>query len=185
MAEERNIKDMEVNSKELSLILGLSVRRIQQMVQDGILDPMEQGVFVLTDAVQQYLKFICKNLPNEEDTKLERARKKAEAQLKASKATVAKLEAEELRGNMHRSDDVAAFTEDLIYTIRASLLALPGRLSVDVASVDTPAEASEIVRREVYKIMRELANYKYDPLKYEERVRQRMEWSERDGDDDG
>ncbi len=32
-------------------------------------------------------------------------------------------------------------TEDLIYTIRGSLMALPGRLAVDVAAVATPAEA--------------------------------------------
>ena len=40
----------------------------------------------------------------------------------------------------------------------------------------TPAEAAEIIRREVYAIMRELAQYRYDPEKYEERVRARMDW---------
>jgi hypothetical protein len=63
-------------------------------------------------------------------------------------------------------------------------MALPGRLAVDVASCDTPAEASDVIRREVYKIMRELAGYHYDPKKYEERVRERRDWSERDNDDE-
>ena len=77
---------------------------------------------------------------------------------------------------MHRSEDVAAMTEDLIYTIRGMLVALPGRLAVDVASVDTPAEAAELLRREIFKVMAELANYRYDPKKYEERVRERRDW---------
>ena len=70
------------------------------------------------------------------------------------KATIAKLEAEELKGTMHRAEDVAALTEDLVYTIRGALNALPGRLAVDVAAVSTPAEASEVIRKEVSKVMR-------------------------------
>ena len=96
--------------------------------------------------------------------------------MKASKAQIAKMEADELRGKMHRSEDVAAMTEDLIYTVRGSLMALPGRLAVDVAATATPAEAAEIIRKEVHALMRELANYQYDPQKYEERVRERRKW---------
>ena len=102
------------------------------------------------------------------------------------KATIAKLEAEELKGKMHRSEDVAAMTTDLIYAIRGAMMALPGRLAVDVASANSPAEAAEIIRREVNKAMRELSNYRYDPKKYEERVRERRAWeadSGRDVDD--
>jgi len=50
----------------------------------------------------------------------------------------------------------------------------------------SPAEAAEIIRREVNKAMRELSNYRYDPKKYEERVRERRAWeadSGRDADD--
>ena len=73
-------------------------------------------------------------------------------------------------------------TEDLVYTIRGALNALPGRLAVDTAAAATPAEASEVIRKEVGKVMRELAAYHYDPKKYEERVRERRDWSERDAD---
>ena len=82
------------------------------------------------------------------------------------------------------SEDVAAMTEDLIYTIRGSLMALPGRLAMDVAAVSTAAEASEIIRKEVYEIMIDLSRYKYDPAKYEERVRTRRDWMEQDFDDE-
>ena len=101
-------------------------------------------------------------------------------------AAIAKAEADELQGKMHRSEDVAAMTTDLIYAIRGAMMALPGRLAVDVASANSPAEAAEIIRREVNKAMRELSNYRYDPKKYEERVRERRAWeadSGRDADD--
>ena len=86
---------------------------------------------------------------------------------------------------MHRSEDVAAMTEDLIYTVRGSLMALPGRLAVDVTSAQTAAEAADIIRAEVFKVMQELSQYRYDPQKYEERVRDRMKWeTEREADSD-
>lgn len=54
---------------------------------------------------------------------------------------------------------------------------------MDVAGVSTAAEAAEIIKREVYAVMKELSQYQYDPAKYAERVRERMDW---EGDvDDG
>lgn len=173
-----------VSTTELAVVLGLGVRRVQQMLQDGTLQPVSRGKLLLAESVQRYINFISKDMStaNEEDLKIDKTKRAAEAKLKASKAQIASLEAEELKGKMHRSEDVAAFTEDLIYTIRGALLALPGRVAVDIAA--TPAEASAIVRKEVYKIMRELAGYRYDPEKYEELVRGRMNWDALDKDDD-
>ena len=88
---------------------------------------------------------------------------------------------------MHRSEDVAAMTEDLIFAMRNALLALPGRLSVDLAAMTEPAEVSAAIQNEVYKVMEDLATYKYDSKKYEERVRARMNKDARDdsSDEDG
>ena len=174
--------ETEVSSTELAVVLGVTARRVQQMAQDGTLPTARKGRFLLADAVQRYIKFLSLEPVDEEDKKLEKARRVADATIKTSKATVAKLEAEELKGSMHRAEDVAAMTEDLVYTIRGALNALPGRLAVDVAAPATPAEAAEVIRKEVHKVMRELAGYHYDPKKYEERVRQRRDWAERDVD---
>ena len=123
---------------------------------------------------------------SEQEIKREEAKSAAEVTMKVARAQIAKAEADELQGKMHRSEDVAAMTTDLIYAIRGAMMALPGRLAVDVAAAQSPAEAAEIIRREVNKAMRELSNYRYDPKKYEERVRERRAWeadSGRDADD--
>ena len=176
--------ETEVSTKELACVLGITARNIRQMVEDGQLDKVRDGRFRLCGTVQRYISLKSKADNSEEAAKIERAKNSAEVQLKASKAMMAKLQVDELKGTMHRAEDVAALTEDLVYTIRGALVALPGRLAVDVAAAQTPAEASEIIRKEVHKMMRELSAYHYDPKKYEERVRERMDWSERDGDDE-
>lgn len=176
----------EVSTTELASVLGISVRRVQQMAQDGTLPTIRRGSFELCKSVQRYISFLGKDSLSEEEEKLEKVRRQSEVTLKASKAKVAQLEANELQGKMHRSEDVAAMTEDLIYTIRAALIALPGRTAVDAAAAKTPAEVSEVIRKEVYKVMRELSAYRYNPKKYEERVRDRKDWdiTESDIDDE-
>lgn len=184
--KEKITDTTEVSTTELATILGLSARRIQQMAQDGTLPTIRRGSFELCKSVQRYISFQGKDILSEEEEKLEKARRQSEVTLKASKAQIAKLEASELQGKMHRSEDVAAMTEDLIYTIRAALVALPGRLAVDVVTAETAAEVSEIIKKEIYKIMQELSEYHYNPKRYEERVRERRDWDTLESDiDDG
>jgi hypothetical protein len=183
MANTKITSETEVSSSELACVLGITGRNIRQLVEDGQLEKVD-GRFILSDSVQRYVAFKSKRDKDDEEKRLEKTRLTADVTMKASKAQIAKMEADELRGKMHRSEDVAAMTEDLIYTIRGSLMALPGRLAVDVATVTTPAEAAEIIRKEVHALMRELANYQYDPEKYEERVRERRKWEAGGGDVD-
>lgn len=179
MSETKNRIDAEaeVSTTELAAILGVTARRVQQMAQDGTIIPVRRGYFQLGDAVQRYINFLSRPQLSEAEQKLETAKRQSETQLKMSKAQLAKMEVEELKGKLHRSEDVEGFTEDLIYTIRAALLSLPGRLSVDVTAAETAAEAAEIIRKEVHKGMRELSNYHYDPEKYAEKVNERRDWN--------
>lgn len=176
--------DTEVSVAELAALLGLSADRIYQLIRGGILQTVKRGRLLLADSLQRYIATINKEPVSDEDMKLEKVKQTAEATLKHSKAKIAKLEAEELEGKMHRSEDVEAMTADLLYAVRGALIALPGRLAVDVAQAQTAAEASEVIRQEVNKVLKEIFQYKYDPLKYEERVRKRMDWDSIMGDTD-
>jgi len=177
--KEQITLDTIVSTKELAIVLGLSTRRIQQLVQDGQFEAIKRGRFNLAKSVSRYIE-----LQNKDETESDKEKFEAELSIKKAKAIVAVLEAKELQGKMHRSDDIADMTEDLVFTIRGMLLALPGRLAVDVIHAQDSAEAAEIIRKEVYAIMEELSNYNYDPKKYEERVRERRRWDIKDGDAD-
>lgn len=176
MADMKITDDTTISTTELARVLGLSARRIQQMAQDGIVPPASKGRFRLNDSVQRYITFITGNKMSEDEKKTEKARRLAEVQIKAAKASVAKLEASELQGKMHRSEDVQAITEDMANSMRELLLGLPGRLAVDVANARSEAETAVIIKEAVHGIMREMSKYQYDPAKYEARVRDRMNW---------
>jgi len=167
----------EINTTELAAVLGITARRVQQLKQDGAITAQARGKYVLADAVQGYIGFRARERAVAQ-TELDI--QGSEASLKKAKATIATLEAKELQGEMHRSEDVASMTEDLIYTIRGMLVALPGRLAIDAAHLTDPAEVSVLIRDEVYLVMEELSKYKYDSAKYAERVRKRRGWREAD-----
>lgn len=162
----------EVSTKEIALILGVTARWVQQLTQDGVLPTIGRSRYNLSETIQAYAEYRTRKAPDPTD--IEKA--EAELSIKKANAIIKVLEAKELQGKMHRSEDVADMTEDLIYTIRGMLLALPGRLAVDVVNTSTPAEAAEVIRKEVYKVMEEISRYEYDPNKYAERVRERRNW---------
>ena len=178
-----------VKTADICAMAGKSNQWIGQLVSQGTLNKKSTphgSLFDLLATMRAYTAMLEERLNTAEEKKADNAAEKekqeAEISIKKAKAIITVLEAKELQGKMHRSEDVAAMTEDLIYNIRSMLLALPGRLAVDVASTQDPAEAAEIIRREVYKVMEELSNYKYDPKKYEERVRERRSWDVESGD---
>lgn len=171
MVKRRVSADMTVSTTELAIVLGLTGRRVQQLAQDGVIMPVRRGQYPLGDSVQRYMGYLSRQASGGKDTDLEKEKHRAEVTLKVAKAEMARLEMKELQSKIHRAEDVKAMTEDLIYTIRSALMALPGRLAVDVCAAQTAAEASEVIRKEVYLVMGELSEYRYDPKRYEERVK--------------
>ena len=178
-------------TEDLANLFGLTGQWINQLTRDGVIkrrDTPSGKRYNVVESVRAYTQYLRdkaasrgeKGIP--EDKELEKF--EAEVKIKQAKAQIAELEAQELQGIMHRSEDVAAMTEDLIYTIRDSLLALPGRLAVDVARASSAAEAAEIIKREVYAVMKALSQYQYDPARYAERVRERMDWKGEVDDDE-
>ena len=108
----------------------------------------------------------------------------AEKRIKMAKAEMAELELKELKGDLHRASDVEAITTDHVMFVRSMLMAMPGKLAVDVAAIQTAPEAAERIKQEVYAILQQLSDYRYDPEEYKKRVRERQGWNERQGEDD-
>ena len=161
---------------ELATVLGLSKPRIYQLVSEGIITKKGREL-PLADSVQRYIEY-SRHGESTDKVELENARLRADVKYRENKAEIMRLEADELKGRMHRSEDVEALTSDLVYVMRSTMLALIGRLAVDVAPIDNPAECAAVIRKEIYRAMESLSEYRYDPKKYIERVRERRKWEE-------
>ena len=177
-----------VKTADVCAILGKSNQWVGQLTSQGTLNKSKTAhgaLYNLSESLSAYIKSIeDKSSDNPEQKEIELNKLKADVSLRTSKAIVAGLNAKELQGKMHRSEDVAAVTEDLVYTIRSALLALVGRLSTDLVGITDQAELSAKIQDEVYAVMETLSTYKYDSKKYEERVRQRLWKDSLEADED-
>lgn len=183
MAEnpKQNLQSTEIMAK----LFELDPRRVQQLAKEGVLPAASQRPykFDLLPTVKAYIRYLRdrangKEAKTADTVKAEADKLRAEADLKQSKAKIAELQLKELEGKMHRSEDVEAMTNDLVYTARSMIMALPGRLAMDVVQAGSANEASALIRTECYKILDELAGYQYDPEAYRRRVRDREGWSD-------
>lgn len=185
MAE--NLQSAQVIAK----IFGVSTRRVEQLKTEGIIKGQGRpSKYDLLPTIQAYIKYLSDKANGREKKEtmanLEEAKLTAEVEIKKSKAEAARLELKELQGKMHRAEDVEAIFTDHVLFLRSMLLAMPGKLAVDLSGEHTAAEQAETVKREVYYILNNLADYRYDPEEYKKRVMERQGWeNHREDEDDG
>lgn len=170
-------------TSKMAELFELSARRIQQLTQDGILKTHDTPAgrrYNVGEATKDYIKYLRQQIDKKQgsqNNKLETDKLQAEVDIKNAKARVAELQLAELEGTMHRAEDVEAMTTDLVFSIRSALMAMPGRLAVDTAELETPAETSARIQEEVNEVLLSLSQYQYDPEEYKKRVKDRQGWA--------
>lgn len=173
----------------IARIYGSDVRRIQQLNTAGVIKgngrPAMYDLLPTVQALFEYQRKIIQGKEKSRSTaEIEEGKLSAEKRIKEAKAEMAELELQELKGELHRASDVEAITTDHVLYMRSMLMAMPGKLAVDVAALSSAAECAERIKQEVYTVLNNLADYRYDPDEYKRRVRERNGWNERADDSD-
>lgn len=180
-------------SAQVAKVFRLTSKRVQQLTADGVIETEETPSgrrYNWDKTVEMYVAYLSEKAYGREKKEamasLEEAKLSAEVEIKQSKAEAAKLELAELRGKMHRAEDVEAIFTDHVLFLRSMLLAMPGKLAVDLAGDHTAAEQAQTVKQEVYYILNNLSDYRYDPEEYKKRVMDRQGWeTQREDEGDG
>lgn len=175
MAEKQEL----ISTAKLARILGKSSRTIQDLAQQGHITSIKSGTrysYDLNFAVQEYIRYICER-DNKSTNSLVNQKMQEDIRFKKAKADMMELNLEELEGHLHNAEDVESMTTDLILTVRSALLAMPGKLGVEVAEISDKMECSEVIKKCVYDILEDLSRYEYNPEEYKKRVRERQGWA--------
>ena len=97
----------------------------------------------------------------------------ADIAFKRAKAKLAELDLKQLEAKLLRAEDVQTYTEDLAATIKSTLSALPGRLSMDVYKLSDPAEISEVIQDGINEVLDGLSRYEFSLDYYKEKIAER------------
>lgn len=180
MAEDKNSEDKKlVTTKVVANFFKRTERRIQQLTQQGILPAVkrtkEGNLYDLPKTMIAYIHYLQEIVDNRSKSteEQEKQRLDAEIKLKEAKAEIAQLDLKELKAEMLRAEDVQAFIEDLAATTKSLLLALPGRLAMDLKTAKTAAERSEIIEGAIFEVLNQLSEYEFSVEFYKKRVAER------------
>tara|TARA_X000001382_G_C3076192_1_gene149033 strand:+ start:64 stop:591 length:528 start_codon:yes stop_codon:yes gene_type:complete len=143
--------------RELAEHLDLSVKRISELIRDGIL-PSKMGRSPLNLDVCRiaYISYLRKlGGYNKRSGTGDIAEEKTK--LTAAQARKAELEVEELEGNLIPAQLVEDTWSDYVSNARAKLLGIPSRVAHQVITVDKYAEAELMIKEQVHEALDELS----------------------------
>lgn len=160
-AELNKVSEMIVQTGELAVIIGKSDRWIRQLTTDGVLKQVSRGKYYLAETIQSYAEHVAGG--KEEDNKPRLVDHKTEHErIKTEKAA---LELAELKGELHRSDDVEMVMNDMLSRFRQKVRAIPSRVAPDIVDEQNLQVIKGKMSSAIDEALFELSNY--DPSKFE------------------
>ena len=148
--------DLTVTSKQLSDILDLSVRRIQQLAKSGTLPKQEaRNRYRLVDSIQGYIKYLRGQVVHGDAPQDLR---EAKLRQENARAEILELEALQKNGELQHQDDIQKVWTSIAVLIKTKLLALSSRVSADVYGATSLVQVRTRIDEEVDLILNELVN---------------------------
>ena len=148
--------DLTVTSTQLSEILELSVRRIQQLAKSGTLPKQEKrNRYKLVESIQGYIKYLRGQVVHGDAPQ---DLKEAKLRQEKARAEILELEALQKNGELQHQDDIEKVWNSIAVLIKTKLLALSSRVSADVYGATSLVQVRARIDEEVDLILSELVN---------------------------
>lgn len=147
----------------IAQLFGVTVRRIQQLTQDGVLqttETVEGRRYDLVPTIQAYVKYLSdkaygKNR-SEKELELREQKMQAEIELKQSQGELHRLKTEIAQGKYIAVEEVILDYEKFFVTFKNFAMTLPARLADKVGQYVTPLEARHLekeIQTEVKRLL--------------------------------
>ena len=148
----------KVSVQVIARLLMISERRVQQLVNEGIIPRSESRRYNLEDSVQAYIQYlqgknVGKGIEDEGaiDFHVEKAR------LTKIQADKAQFELEELAGSLVRADEVEREWTNAVTSCKTRLLGIPSKAAPIVAPETSAGACQKIISDLVYEALEELS----------------------------
>ena len=136
----------------IAALFNLSVRRIQQLTQEGILPTVETAEgrrYELVPTIQRYTKYLSDKAygkkTSEAESELKQEKLKAEIDLKNLQGDYRKLQTDIVSGKYIRVDEVESDYRRFFITLKKFVLSIPSKMTARLGGVvDDPSVVREI-----------------------------------------
>lgn len=146
-----------ITGSELASLLGLSERRIQQLVKNDVITKEKRNAFVVERAVQDYVNYQAGN--NSGGYSKGENYQEEKARLTKLQADKAQLEVETMSGNLVKADDVSRHWYQIITDCKTRLLSVPSKAAPIVAAETEAGNVQVVIDDLMREALEELAMY--------------------------
>lgn len=143
--------DLRGDAKLLAIWLGISTRRVNQLVETSVITRQAEGDFVLPEAVAEYYAY---KFGNKDEVDLIREK----ALHERDKREMTELNLAVRKGELHESSVVERVMMDMLINFKNKLLALPSKITLNVAA-KKQKEIRLNLADEINKTLEELSDY--------------------------
>lgn len=159
---EKITNETIIGTQELATIIGITTRHINRLDAEDVFIKVGRGQYKLCQSIQTYIdKYVRVNEENKKDVSYEEEK----ALLTKAQREKAEIELAELRDEIYRADHIIPIIQELLLGARNRLLAIPPRAAPQVMASTELVDVQEIIKREIYDALNELAEWKPDSLR--------------------
>lgn len=154
-------------AKVIATLFNVTVRRIQQLTQDGVIDtvqvPGRGRVYDLVPTIQKYIAYLSNKAygknRSEKEMELKEQKMRAEIALKESQGELHRLKTDIAMGKYISVEEATLDYSRFFSTFKAFSLGLPSRLSDMIAPYVDPVEARRIEKMLQNEVRRLLTGF--------------------------
>lgn len=162
---------------EISTILGISERRVQQLVKGNIISKSSKDKYDLENSVKGYIKYLKTGACNIDPDSSNIDVNEEKGRLIKARAEKAELELELLKGKYLEKKEVDFTWENLMLYFRGRILAMPTKLAPTIVTACSDKSYSagchkvhDILEEELRQALLELSKTEYDDIAPEEDI---------------
>lgn len=135
--------------------LDLTERRVRQLRDDRIITEYRPGLYNLQEVNHQYINYLRKNSPTEEqiDYNTERAK------LVRAKRLNQEIELQLRKNEVHTSEDVEQVMTDTLVRFKTRLMAIPAKLSPILSNKKDQTEIFKLLKSAIDEVLEELSDF--------------------------
>jgi len=151
--EVDDIQKQVVTTADLAKVFGLSVPRISQLINSGVLRRNSENYFPLCKSVFSYVGAL-KNKPGGDENKS--SYEKARTRKMEAEADIKEMDSKKRKGDLVEIDDVINIVKKEYTSIRQRLFAIPNKIALEILGCPTPKESQALLEAAINEALREL-----------------------------
>lgn len=152
--------EMVFSAKQLSDVLNLTPRRVQQLAEDGIIVKASRGKYFAFESIKRYVQTLQEKRGDSDKVDYYTEH----ALLEKAKREKAELELAKRKNQLHDAADVELVLTNMLTTFRNRVMAIPPKVAPKVIGVKNLAEINQVIQQEILEALTELSEY--DPAMF-------------------